>query len=296
MCRAFWPGMTYARRRCFSGPASRLPISAIRKNGFPATNASRSRRKRFASPTSNCSDRNRPAPISFTSLEIWGKTTSEAPSLMAALQLPPTPSTLCSSAPCFDIVRRPKHVYFMLALSRRQPSRTGPACAGLAGGVAQDRAAGGRARCGQRPAGAPNCEKLRGLEEFLGTAIEFDCEHDAVVIDREVLSARPRRAPPHAALHIDSARDVSTLIREMLPYERPDQGSDLAIDADRRANLAAAPERLGHLVRGDAGRHSKEPGDEAAGRRQCSACWKSPIWSDIPIRPTSPAPSGDGPA
>ena len=66
-----------------------------------------------------------------------------------------------------------------------------------------------------------NSENLRGLEEILGTAIEFGCEHDAVVIDRDVLSVRPHRAPPHATLHIDSARDVCALIRETLPHERP---------------------------------------------------------------------------
>ena len=154
-------------------------------------------------------------------LGIWGKTTSEAPSLMAALQYASNTIDTLQLGTVLDIVRRPKHVHFMLRYlgsSRHEPEqhvlgslvvlRKIAMLAGEPGAVS--------VRLARR-----NCEKLRGLEEFLGAAIEFGCEHDAVVIDREVLSARPRRAPPHAALHIDSARDVCALIREMLPYQRP---------------------------------------------------------------------------
>ncbi len=115
-------------------------------------------------------------------------------------------------------MKRPRHVYFVLRYlgsSRHEPDQH------VLGSLVVLRKiallAGAPDAVGVRLA-RPYCERLRGLEEYLGTAIEFDCEHDAIVIDREVLSARPRRAPPHAALHIDSARDVSTLIREILPY------------------------------------------------------------------------------
>jgi AraC-like DNA-binding protein len=154
-------------------------------------------------------------------LGMWGRTTSEAPNLMAALQFASDTIDTLQLGTALDIVRRPKHVHFALRYlggSRHEPEqhvlgslvvmRKIAMLAGEPGAVS--------VRLARR-----NCENLRGLEEFIGTAIEFGCEHDAIVIDREVLSARPRNAPRFATLHIDSARDVCALIREILPYERP---------------------------------------------------------------------------
>ncbi len=154
-------------------------------------------------------------------LGMWGKTTSEAPNLMAALQFASDAIDTLQLGTVLDIVKRPKHVHFILRYlggGRHEPEqhvlgslvvlRKIALLAGEPGAVSVRL---------QRQ----NSERLNGLEEFLGPAIEFGCRHDAVVIDRQVLTASLRNAPWRASLHIDSARDVCTLIREMLPYERP---------------------------------------------------------------------------
>lgn len=61
------------------------------------------------------------------------------------------------------------------------------------------------------------------LEEIYGSSLEFGCEHDAIVIDRAILSEQVgvTNGRAHAADPFDRAEATAMLVKECLPYGHP---------------------------------------------------------------------------
>lgn len=66
----------------------------------------------------------------------------------------------------------------------------------------------------------PYSSELSDLDEMMGTRIRFGARHDAVSIDLGIVDNPLTHKPEIVRRHVQTARDVTSHIRTMLPYRR----------------------------------------------------------------------------